>query len=121
MSFDPVARLAAYHDAINMLDFAAIEAMFAEDAIYDSGGLGGVVAGRGPIMAGFHTYFDAYPDQVSEDSIVEALDALTVRSAWRLTATHRRTGERLVRGGEEIVTFDSLGRIVRVEVTDLAP
>jgi ketosteroid isomerase-like protein len=118
MAFDPVARLISYHDAINGLDFSTIEAMFAEDAVYDSGGLGGVVAGRGPIMEGFRAYFDAYPDQVAVDSVVEALDGLRVRSVWSLTATHRTTRQRLVRAGEEIVTFDPAGRILRVEVTD---
>ena len=119
MPFDPVARLVAYHDAINALDFAAIEQMFAENAVYDSGGLGGVVDGRDPIMRGFHDYFDAYPDQVSEDSLVEKLDEYRVRSHWALTATHRHTGEKLVRTGVEIVTFDDDGLIVKVEVIDL--
>lgn len=120
MAFDPVARLVAYHDAINQLDFSTIEAMFAEDAVYDSGGLGGVVSGRGPIMEGFRSYFDAYPDQVAEDSVIEALDGLRVRSVWTLTATHGKTREKLVRSGEEIVTFDEQGNIQRVEVTDRA-
>lgn len=118
MAFDPVARLVAYHHAINELDFSTIEAMFAEDAVYDSGGLGGVVSGRGPIMDGFRAYFDAYPDQVAEDSLVEALDGLRVRAIWSLTATHRATGDKRGRSGEEIVSFDAAGRILRVEVTD---
>jgi ketosteroid isomerase-like protein len=116
--FDPVARLIAYHDAINALDFAAIEAMFAENAVYDSGGLGGVVEGRGPIMDGFRSYFDLYPDQVSEDTLIESVGELAIRSVWKLVATHRLTGEKLIRSGEEIVTFDDAGTIVRVEVTD---
>lgn len=120
MAFDPVARLIAYHDAINKLDFSTIEAMFAEHAVYDSGGLGGVVSGRGLIMEGFRSYFDTYPDQVAEDSVVEALDGWRVRSVWRLMATHKVTGQKLVRAGQEIVTFDETGRIVRVEVTDRA-
>lgn len=118
MAFDPVARLVTYHDAINALDFVTIEAMFADDAVYDSGGLGGVIAGRGPIMAGFRTYFDTYPDQVSQDSLVEALGGARVRSLWRLTARNRHTGEPLAREGEEIVTFDDSGLIMRVEVAD---
>jgi len=120
MSFDPVARLIAYHEAINNLDFSTIEAMFADDAVYDSGGLGGVVTGRRPIIKGFRAYFDAYPDQVAVDSVVEALDGTRVRSEWSLTATHRQTGDKLVRAGEEIVTFDGAGKIIRVEVTDRA-
>jgi ketosteroid isomerase-like protein len=115
---DVISRLIAYHDAINALDFTIIEAMFAEDAVYDSGGLGGVVRGRGPIMEGFRTYFDLYPDQIAVDDVVEAVGGHIVRSVWRLTATHRLTGEKLVRVGEEIVTFDDGGTIVRVEVTD---
>jgi ketosteroid isomerase-like protein len=121
MSFDPVARLVAYHDAINALDFSTIEAMFAPDAVYVSGGLGGMVAGRERIMESFRAYFDAYPDQVAEDSLVEALDGRRVRSVWKLRATQRQTGEELVRSGEEIVTFDDEGLISRVEVADRAP
>jgi ketosteroid isomerase-like protein len=117
-AFDPVSTLITYHDAINALDFAFIEAMFTDNAIYDSGGLGGVVTGRAPIMEGFRHYFDLYPDQVSEDGLVEQLGENQVRSVWRLTATHRITGEKLIRAGEEIVTFDEAGRIVRVEVND---
>lgn len=116
--FNPLDRLIAYHEAINALDFAAITAMFAEDAVYDSGGLGGVVAGRAPIMEGFRTYFDIYPDQVATDRLVEQVGERSVRSLWTLTATHASTGEKLVRSGEEIVTFDEAGRISRVEVTD---
>jgi hypothetical protein len=80
--FDPTARLIAYHDAINAIDFAAIEAMFAENAVYDSGGLGGVVEGRGPIIAGFRSYFDLYPDQVCDDTLVEAVGERAMRSVW---------------------------------------
>jgi hypothetical protein len=118
MNFDPIARLIAYHGAINKLDFSTIEAMFTEQAVYDSGGLGGVVSGRGPIMEGFRRYFDTYPDQVAIDGVIEALDGLRVRSEWSLAATHRQTGAKLIRTGEEIVTFDESGKILRVEVTD---
>lgn len=118
--FDPMARLIAYHDAINALNFATIEAMFAENAVYDSGGLGGVVTGRGSVMAGFRSYFDLYPDQVSEDTLIEPIGEHSVRSVWKLVATHRLTGEKLVRSGEEIVIFDDAGLIVRVEVKDHA-
>jgi len=119
MPFDPVARLIAYHDAISAFDFDAIEPMFAPDAVYDSGGLGGVVSGRGPIMQGFRDYFDAYSDQTSEDTLIETLDELRVRAVWTSTATHRTTGEKLLRSGIEITTFNQDGLIVRVEVIDL--
>lgn len=120
MGFDPVARVVAYHAAINDLDFSTIEAMFAPDAVYASGGLGGMVAGRERIIEGFRAYFDAYPDQVAVDSVIEALDGSRVRSEWSLTATHRQTGDKLIRAGEEIVSFDHLGKIISVEVTDRA-
>ena len=119
MPFDPVARLIAYHDAITAFDFPAIEKMFAENAVYDSGGLGGVVTGRGPIMQGFRDYFDAYSDQTSEDTLVEKLDERRVRAVWTSTATHRTTGEKLLRSGIEITTFDDNGLILKVEVIDL--
>ena len=115
---DLMTRLIAYHDAINALDFATIEAMFAENAVYDSGGLGGVVEGRGPIIAGFRSYFDLYPDQVSDDTLMEPVGEQAIRSVWKLVATHRLTGQKLIRSGEEIVTFDNAGMIVRVEVND---
>ena len=89
--FNPLDRLIAYHDAINALDFEAITAMFAEDAVYDSGGLGGVVAGRAPIMEGFRTYFDIYPDQVANDSLVEQLGERSLRSLGGMTGTHEST------------------------------
>jgi len=119
MAFDPVARIIAYHEAISAFDFDTIETMFAADAVYDSGGLGGVVSGRGPIMQGFRDYFDAYSDQTSEDSSVEKLDENRVRAVWTSTATHRKTGEKLLRSGIEITTFNEDGLISRVEVIDL--
>jgi ketosteroid isomerase-like protein len=119
MAFDPVARLIEYHAATSAFDFAAVEKMFAEDAVYDSGGLGGIVTGRGPIMQGFRDYFDAYSDQTSEDSVIEKLDDNSVRAVWTSTATHRKTGEKLLRSGIEITTFNDDGLIVKVEVIDL--
>lgn len=95
MEFDPVARLVAYHRAINALDFAAIEAMFAAYTDHDSGGLGGVASGRDRIMKGFRTCFDAHLDQVAE---------------------HRLAGP-----GEEIVTFDASFLILRVEASHTSP
>jgi ketosteroid isomerase-like protein len=116
--FDPVQRAVAYHDAINALDFAIIEASFAEDAVYVSGGVGGRIEGREAIMAAFRSYFAAYPDQVAEDTQIEAVGDSAVRAVWRLTATHNETGEKLIRTGEETVTFNADGRIIRVDVSD---
>jgi tRNA A37 threonylcarbamoyladenosine modification protein TsaB len=38
--FDPRKRLEEYHAALDRLDFDAIEAMFAPDAVYVSNGVG---------------------------------------------------------------------------------
>jgi ketosteroid isomerase-like protein len=116
--FDPVEDLVVYHSAINALDFAVIEAFFAEDAVYVSGGVGGQIDGRDAIMAAFRKYFDAYPDQVAEDTLVEKVAPLAARAVWQLGATDSQTGEKMIRKGEETVTFNEAGRIIRVDVTD---
>jgi limonene-1,2-epoxide hydrolase len=116
-ALDPVALVRRFHAAISMLDFAAIEAFFTEDATYSSGKIGGL-KGRAEIMAAFRRYFGEYPDQIAQDSLIEPLSAVSARSIWHLTATSRLTGKQLRREGEEIVTFDQDGRIVSVDVTD---
>ena len=118
--FDPVARLVEYHAAITRLDFAAIEAMLAPEAVYVSGGVGGRIEGRAAIIAAFRSYFAAYGDQVSTDMLVERLGDLAARSEWSLAATHARTKEILSRRGEEIVLFSPAGLITTVDVKDFA-
>ncbi len=118
MTLDPVALVTRYHAAINDLDFAVIEDFFAEDATYSSGGIGGL-KGRADIMAAFRRYFTEYPDQIAEDSLIEAVSAVAVRSVWRLAATSTLTGARLQRQGEETITFNDEGKIIGVDVTDL--
>jgi ketosteroid isomerase-like protein len=117
-TFDPVKRLIAYHAAISALDFATIEAMFAEDAVYVSGGVGGRIEGRAAIMAAFRAYFDVFGDQVSTDSHVEARGDLAALAVWRLTATDGRTGQRVTRQGEETIFFSPDGLILRVDVVE---
>lgn len=107
-----------YHAAIDRLDFEAIAQFFADDAVYISGGVGGTIHGREPIMAAFSSYFSEFPDQVSVDNSVESLSAFEVRSVWQLKATSRKTGDTVRRGGEEVVTLDGAGKIVRVEVNE---
>jgi limonene-1,2-epoxide hydrolase len=110
---DPAEIIRRYHAAINALDFGAIEAMFAADIVYDSGGVGGTILGRDAVMAAFRTYFTEYPDQVSEDLSIETLSPKTARSVWALRAT---TAAPYNRQGTETITLDDNGRIVRVEV-----
>ncbi|KKZ87483.1 DUF4440 domain-containing protein [Rhizobium phaseoli] len=117
MAFDPAEEIERFHAAINALDFPTIEGYFAEDATYVSNGVGSL-AGRGEIMAAFRRYFDDYPDQTAENSRVETLTPLSGRAVWSLRATHSRTGQPLVREGEETITFNEEGRITRVDVTD---
>lgn len=118
MILDPAARLQAFHDAINALDFAAIEASFAEDAVYLSGGTGDI-SGRREIIAAFRRYFDTYPDQVAANERVETLGPREARSFWRLRATHAATGAPLIRQGIETISFDEAGLIVKVLVEDI--
>jgi ketosteroid isomerase-like protein len=117
-AFDPVAALKTYHAAIDVLDFAAIEACFAPDAEYVSDGVGAISVGRDAILKAFRGYFACYGDQVSKDEQVAALSPRSAWSRWRLEATHAVSGARLARSGEETVTFDADGRIMRVEVKD---
>lgn len=116
--FDPAQAVRDYHAAIAALDFPAIEAFFAEAAIYRSAGTGGAIEGRDAILDAFRRYFAEFPDQRAEDSLVEALSPRTARSLWSLVATSRQTGAVSRRAGEETVTFDAAGRIVLVEVLD---
>ena len=78
-ALDPVALVRRFHAAISMLDFAAIEAFFTEDATYSSGKIGGL-KGRAEIMAAFRRYFGEYPDQIAQDSMIEPLSPASARS-----------------------------------------
>lgn len=117
MPLDPVALVRRFHSAINELDFGTISAFFAENARYTSGKVGGL-EGHEAIMNGFRRYFAEYPDQVADDSLIEAISPLSARAVWRLSATSSITGAPLQRQGEETITFNDEGRIVRVDVTD---
>jgi ketosteroid isomerase-like protein len=114
---DPADVLRRYHDAINALDYAAIEAFFAEDASYASKGVG-ALKGKAAIMAAFRGYFSEYPDQVAHDDRVEKLSETSAKSNWHLEATSATTGKKLVRKGEETIFLDAEGKIERVDVHD---
>ncbi len=117
MSFDPAHAVRVFHEAINALNFDAIDDFFAEDAVYGSVKVGGL-KGKSDILAAFRRYFETYPDQVATDELIEVVSASAARSVWRLKATHAQTGEPLIRFGEETITFNADGKIVSVEVTD---
>ncbi len=118
MTLDPVALLRRYHDALNDYDERTVKAMFAEDAVYVSPGVNGRIAGRDAIIAAFTAYFAEHPDQHAVDESVEQTNDRSVTSAWRLEATARSTGRRVVRHGTETVTFGADGLIYHVEVAD---
>ncbi len=120
MTIDPCALAARFHHAINELDFATIEDFFAEDARYVSGKVGGL-SGREEIMAAFRRYFDEYPDQIADDSLLEQVSPLAARAVWSLKATSASTGAPFARRGEETITFNTDGKVVNVEVTDYDP
>jgi ketosteroid isomerase-like protein len=118
IDFDPVQAVRDYHAAIAALDFSAVEAFFADDAVYRSAGTGGSIKGRAAILDAFRRYFEEFPDQQAEDSLVERVSPRAARSLWSLVATSRHSGLVSRRSGEETVTFDAKGRIVRVDVDD---
>ena len=115
---DPVDILRRWHEAINALDFDAIEAFFADDATYGSRKVG-ALRGRAQIMKAFRDYFAEYPDQVAVDDSFEKIGPNAAKSTWHLTATSATTGEKLIRRGEETIYLDVEGKIERVDVTDL--
>jgi len=117
MIFDPAERIELFHDAINRINYEEIENFFAENATYVSNGVGSL-AGRDAIMEAFRGYFDKYPDQTGSNSLVETLTPLSGRAIWSVRATNSKTGQPLIREGEETITFDQEGRVVRVDVTD---
>ena len=119
MNFDPLVPLRRYHEALNAYDEAVVTPMFAPDAVYDSPGVGGRIAGREAIIRAFTAYFTEHPDQHAEDETVEVLSPRKVRFTWRLEATSRSTGRPVTRRGVETVTFDDNGLISHVEVQDL--
>lgn len=116
-ALDIVDTVERYHAAVNALDFDAIESFLTETVVYVSDGVG-VFEGRDAVMEGFRAYFAEYGDQVAEDDLIEAMSERAVRSIWKLTATSSKTGQKLVRAGEETVFLDRDGFIEKVIVRD---
>lgn len=116
MIHDPVEILRTFLAATNAQDFARIEAMFAADVVYRSGGVGGRIEGRQKVMAAFKVYFTEYPDQSAQDNAFEQLAPNQARARWSLVATSSRTGAQLIRAGTETITIDVAGLIVKVDV-----
>ncbi len=115
---DPIALLYAYHDALNAFDMRKVESMFSEDIIYISPSMKSDIKGRAALMLMFRKYFAEFSDQVSRDTKIELLSVNEVKSTWHLDATSGITGVKNKRNGEEIITFDNNGLIVKVEVKD---
>ena len=113
-----VARLLAYHAALNDFDLDAVAEMLAEDAEYVSPGFNGTIRGREAILVAMRDYFAEYADQRAFDDEVLELRPRVVQSNWRLIATSSKTGETVRRHGSEVVTFNKAGLIARVEVFD---
>ena len=118
MTIELLALTGRNHEALNHYDEATVKAMFAPGAVYVSKGVNGRIEGRDSILSAFTAYFHEHPDQHAEDEGVEILSPNVVRFAWRLEATSRSTGRRVVRQGVETVTYDGDGLISHVEVID---
>ncbi len=116
--FDPVAAMVAYHDALERRDFKYIGITLAENAVYQSKGLG-PVEGRDAILAAMQGYFAKHPNHKSWDTSTKLEGRLVASCTWELRATDNDTGNAISRHGHERVTFDAKGRIIRVDVEDL--
>jgi hypothetical protein len=114
---DPIARVKAYHAAINALDLDGAEKMFAVDAEYHSPSVGAVI-GRDAIFAAMRGYFAEYPDQVATGENYAIIAPGKVRSDWHLRAMGKSTGEPYERRGIETITLDAQGLITRIDVAD---
>lgn len=112
-----IATVGRYHAALNAIDLEKVAAFFAEDAEYHSPSVG-VIIGKEAIMKAMAGYFAEFPDQHAIDDTVEAIAANQVRSHWRLKATARSTGLPHERSGGEVITFNSNGLILRIDVED---
>jgi ketosteroid isomerase-like protein len=119
MNFDPFIALKAYHAALDAHDVDQVETLMAENAVYSSASVG-VVEGRDAIVAAMRKYFAAHSDHHAWDDEVKASGPLQAHAVWQLTATHNISKEKYHRRGEETVTFNSEGKVVRVEVVDYA-
>ncbi len=117
MSFDPVAALNTYHAALDAHDVDRVETLMAENATYESAAIG-VVRGRDAITSAMRKYFAAHADHHAWDDHVEMIDAKSARAVWQLTATHNDSGEKYHRRGQEELTFDDEGKVLRVVVVD---
>lgn len=117
MDFDPAERIVLFHEAVNGMDYAAMELFFAPDATYVSNGVGSL-NGREAVLAAIRQYFETYPDQVGVNNLVETLTPLSGRAVWSVRATHAISGKPLVREGEETITFNRDGQVISVDVTD---
>lgn len=117
MSFDPVDALKAYHAALNSHAVERVETLMAANATYTSAALG-VVEGRGPIISALRIYFAAHSDHVAWDENVKAIGPRQAHAVWQLTASNDLTQKKYHRRGEETVTFDLDGKVLRVDVVD---
>lgn len=116
--FDPVAAMVAYHAALERRDFNYIGAVLAQDAVYQSKGLG-PVNGKAAILAAMQNYFAKHPDHRAWDTSVKEEGRLVASCTWQLQATDAVSGKSVSRRGNERVSFDAKGRIISVEVEDL--
>ena len=111
-------KLRLYFKALNAFDLTSVEAMFAEDAVYVSSGLNNKEFGRANIIAAFKIYFSEFADQISNDTNIRSIGPKSFSSVWRLRATSGKTGILLERTGTQVTTFNEVGLITHVEVSD---
>jgi mRNA-degrading endonuclease HigB of HigAB toxin-antitoxin module len=118
MTFKPVAALIAYHAALDAHDVDLVETLMAENATYESAAIG-LIEGRKAIISAMRKYFAAHTDHHAWDDSVQQTGPQSARAIWQLKATNDATGENYHRRGEEEVTFDAAGKVLRVVVVDI--
>ena len=118
MTFDPSAKLVAYHAALDSHDVQKIRAALSEGVTYESPGLG-VLSGRAAVLASIESYFATSPDHKAWDDRVWNVSDRIAACEWHLKATNSKTAQVVERRGKETIVFDAEGLILSVKVDDL--
>ena len=110
-----IARAKAYVEASNAHDLDRVDAMFAENAEYESTGVGSHV-GRGSIHAMMDRFFTAYPDVRWAAEAYRLTGDDGVAFDFVMTAKPAEGGDSIERRGVEQLFFTPDGLIRRIEV-----
>ena len=106
----------AYAALSNAHHLILVDQMFAENAVYDSTGVG-LFEGREAIASMMDGFFSQYPDvHWNTRNFTHGSDDIVLFD-FEMSATHIETGQILHRKGVEKMIFTESGLISRLEVT----